>query len=347
VSSLRTGATSGLRGTGRFDQDSVAALAVEAVLSVPGVEGNEALGGLLPYLLTPEPVVEELTALFLPAETGTGHVDPGALLEIAVAGKIVYARVRWLDDLADSLDRPLAPPGAVHCLSMSLSAEARKRFAAGLRGSGQEVVGFFSSLADLDARYAASLAIDGASSRGAQLVRLNLEDYVEHAKSRAAPLRASLDALHVLVGLSEEDRQLGCSCFELTAAAMQLYDDALDVEEDYGDRRLSWIIAETLRHLGDPADRPGADEFYEAALLAGFVERNLVAAEALYAQALSLAEERFPGCTQFLRNQARQARAMKEDMARIVSSAAGTEGHQEQSATSPNGGGDRDDEPAL
>jgi hypothetical protein len=336
LSSPESTAASGPRNSGRFDQDSVAALAATAVLSAPGARSSEALGGLLPFLLTPESVVEELPALFLPAGTGTEHVDPGALLEIAVAGKIVYSQVRWLDELADSLDRPLPPPGAVHRLSEALSREAYKRFVAGLRGSGEEAADFFSSLAGLNARYAASLALDGAFSREAQLVRLSLEDYVKHAKCRAAPLRAPLDALHVLVGVREEDKELGRSCFELTAAAMQLRDDTLDVEEDYGDGRLSWVVAETLRHLGDPDERPGVDEFYEAALLAGFIDRNLAAAEQLYADALSLADGRFPGCVEFLRNEARQTRAMKEDMARIVSSARGTEGRPAPGATPPN-----------
>jgi hypothetical protein len=346
VSSPEATAASGSGNSARLDKDSVAALAATAVLSAPGARSSVALGGLLPFLLTPEPVVEELPALFLPAETGTEHVDPGALLEIAVAGKIVYSQVRWLDELADSLDRPLALPGAVHRLSEALSREAYKRFAAGLRDSGEEAADFFSSLASLNARYAASLALDGASSRGAQLVRLSLEDYVKHAKCRAAPLRAPLDALHVLVTVREEDKELGRSCFELTAAAMQLRDDTLDVEEDYADGRLSWVVAETQRHLGDPDGRPDADEFYEAALLAGYIDRNLAAAEQLYAEALSLADGRFPGCVEFLRNEARQTRAMKEDMARIVSSARRMEGRPAP-ATPPNDRGDRHDEPAL
>jgi len=347
MSSPETADDSGSAKSGQFDQHSAAVLATKTILSAPGVKASEALADLLPFLLTPEPVVEELPALFLPAGTGTDHVDPGAMLEVAVAGKIVYAHVRWLDDLADSLDRPLAPPGAIHRLSEALSREAHARFATALRGSGEAAADFFSSLADLNARYAASLAIDCAFSRRLQLVRLSLEDYVEHAKSRAAPLRTPLDALHVLIGVSQEDKQLGRSCFELTASAMQLYDDTLDVEEDYGDGRLSWVVAETLRHLGDPDEHPGADEFYEAALLAGFIDRNLAAAEELYAEALSLAEGRFPGCVEFLRNEARQTRAMKEDMARIVSSARRTEERRETSVTPPNDGGDRDDKPAL
>jgi len=347
MSSPEVPATSNSGNSGRFEHDSVASLAAKAVLSAPGARSSEALGGLLPFLLTPEPVVEELPALFLPAETRTEHVDPWALLEVAVAGKIIYAHVRWLDDLADSLDQPLAPPGAIHRLSETLSRKAHERFATALRGYGEAAADFFSSLADLNARYAASLAIDCAFSQGLQLVRLSLEDYVEHAKSRAAPLRTPLDALHVLIGVSQEDKQLGRSCFELTAAAMQLYDDTLDVEEDYGDRRLSWVVAETLRHLGDPDEHPGGDEFYETALLAGFIDRNLAAAEDLYAEALSLAEGRFPGCVEFLRNGARQTRAMKEDMASIVSSARGKEERRETSVTPPNDGGDGDDKTAL
>src|SRR5215217_2396555 len=109
MSSPETADDSGSAKSGQFDQHSAAVLATKTILSAPGVKASEALADLLPFLLTPEPVVEELPALFLPAGTGTDHVDPGAMLEVAVAGKIVYAHVRWLDDLADSLDRPLAP----------------------------------------------------------------------------------------------------------------------------------------------------------------------------------------------------------------------------------------------
>jgi hypothetical protein len=117
VSSPESAAASAPGRSGLFDGDSVAALAAQAVFSVPGARSSEALGGLLPFLLTPEPVVEELPALFLPAGTGTAYVEPATLLEVAVAGKIIYAQVRWLDDLADALDRLLPPPGAVHRLS--------------------------------------------------------------------------------------------------------------------------------------------------------------------------------------------------------------------------------------
>jgi hypothetical protein len=335
----KTMATSGNTRSGLFDHDSVAALAAEAVLSAPQVKGSEALGGLLPFLLTPDPVVEELPALFLPA--GSMKVpDARALLEIAVAGKILYAQVRWLDDLADSMGRPVDPPRAVHQLSQALSCEARRRFATALRGSAGEA-GFFSSLSDLNARYASSLALDGAC-RNTVPARMSLGDYVEHAKARAAPLRAPLDALLVLIDTDQEEERKARSCFELAAAAKQLHDDTVDIEEDYRDRRLSWVVSATLHHLGDPDPPLEADEFYEASLLGGFVDRNLAAAEGLYREALVLAVNHFPGCVAFLENGARETRAMKDDLERIVIAHGGAANSTHPSASHPPGEGNSD-----
>lgn len=303
-----------------YDAESVARLAAEAILSVPGARRNEAIAGLLHFLLVPEPVVEELPALFLPARAeGARAADPDALRTIAVAGKIVYAQVRWLDHLADA-DGPVAPPGAVHLLCAILSQEAQARFAAALASSGEEAGSFSSSFASLNARYAASLALDAAAARNTPFVRLGLDDYVEHAKARAAPLRAPLDALHVHVGLPEGQRAVARDCFEFACAAIQLHDDSLDVEEDYAANRLSWIVAETLRHLDDPNERPGADDFYDDALHEGFVDRNLAEGLALYEEALRLAKEgRLPGSVLWLEKEIREARELREDLAEIVS----------------------------
>jgi hypothetical protein len=266
--------------------------------------------------------------------------DARALLEIAVGGKILYAQIRWLDELADSMGRPVDPPGAVHQLSQALSCEARRHFATALRGTRGEA-GFFSSLSDLNARYASSLALDGAC-RNTVPARMSLEDYVEHAKARAAPLRAPLDALLVLVDSDEDEERRARSCFELAAAAKQLHDDAVDVEEDYRDRRLSWVVSATLHHLGDPDPSPEADEFYEASLLGGFVARNLAAAEGLYREALVLAVNHFPGCIAFLENEARDTRAMKDDLKRIVISHGGAASSSHPSAPDPHAEGNGD-----
>jgi hypothetical protein len=300
-------------------------MAVRAVLSTPEADGNEALAGLVHFLVIPEPVVEELPALFLPPGVEEG-VDAAALLKIAVAGKILYAKIRWLDDLADSAKPSGDPSGAVHRLAEGVTREALGRFDAVLYGN-DGAAGFFSSLAVLNLRYAASLAIDGASRVSAAPASLGLDDYVTHAKARAAPMRAPLDALLVLVSADKETAEAAHSCFEVTAAAKQLHDDAADVEEDYRDGRLSWVVAETLLRLGNPDPRPGADEFYEAALLKGVVERNLAETEKLYLEAMALAEDRFPGCLSYLMREAREARTMKEDLARIV--ARGNDTHEE------------------
>jgi len=312
--SLLDGAIPSDDGVPHIESESVRAVAAAAVLSNSEAKGNEALGRLLPFLLIPEPVVEELPVYFLPPGAER-VVDEQKLREIAVAGRLVYAQVRWLDDLADS-NGPSDPPGSVHRLAEALASEAGRRFTASLADS-RDRADFFSSLVHLHACYAASLTVDGAWGQSSP-VPLGLEDYVEHAKARAAPLRAPLDALLLLVGASETEAKRARSCFELCAAALQLHDDALDVEEDFEAGRLSWVVSETLHSLGDLDKTPDADEFYEAALLGGFLERNLAGAEALFRRALALAEGRLPRCVEFLKKEARSTCAMKDDIAELV-----------------------------
>jgi len=229
-----------------------------------------------------------------------------------VAGRLLYAQVRWLDHLADASDN-LGPPGAVHSLNGALDELVRSRFAAVLAND-PSLASFFSSLANLQLRYAASLAIDSADFRD----DLNLSGYVEHAKARAAPVRAPVDATLLLASASEVEMERACRSFEACAAGLQLYDDAQDVEEDFRDDRLSWVVRESLRTF----DRePDADSFYEAALLGGAIDRNLEAADRFFGEAIASAESLFPRWIKYLKSRRDDVRKLRSDLRKLVSSA--------------------------
>ena len=288
----------------------VTAAPVAAVAALP--EAREgALPGLYPFLAANDPVVDELPFLFLPERRRRPPAGE-ALRQVAVAGRLLYAQVRWLDHLADTYDT-VGPPGAVHSLNAALDELVRSRFAAVLAdhpSSGS----FFSSLANLQLRYAASLAIDSANSRD----DLDLSGYVNHAKARAAPVRAPVDAVLLLASASESETKSARCSFEACAAGLQLYDDAQDVEEDFRDGRLNWVVSETLRTF----DRePDGDSFYEAALLGGAIERNLEAADRLFGQAIASAEKLFPKWIEYLKSRRDDVRKLRTDLRKLVSSA--------------------------
>lgn len=295
--------------------------AAKAVLELSGVRDNEALGLLLKFLLATEPVVDELPSYFLPPEA-EASVGEEAVYEVVVAGKLVCAHVRWLDELADSAIA-LSPPGAVHGLSEAIAGESQRRLVSVLAAAnvGADTIGeFLSTLAVLHSRHAASLALDGGAIRIDQ-VSLGLEDYVEHSKARAAPMLVPLEALFILTGYSTAEADKTRSCFELLVAALQLYDDALDIEEDRAGRRLSWVVSETAASLGERAAETDADGFYEAALRGGFLEQDLLAAEKLFLEALVHAEGRLPRLAEYLIREAGKARNLRDDFAELVASA--------------------------
>ncbi|SMC01614.1 hypothetical protein SAMN00767673_2854 [Rubrobacter radiotolerans DSM 5868] len=274
--------------------------------------------------LGPEPVVELLPYNFLP-EWAEDRVGREALHELAIAGKMVHAQVRWLDKIADDL-APRSVLANVHGLNEALDNLARARFRSVL--GEEKAAPFFAMFAQLYARYAASLAVDQAS-RGFRGGRLSLEQYVEHAKARAAPVRAPVDAVLLLIGTSEEQISEARSCFGWWAAGLQLYDDAIDVEEDFAAGRLSWVVSETLGALGahDMVEDLEEDLFYETALVGGHLVRNLAAAESLFEKALCLAESDFPRCIDYLRATLRRTRQYRTDLEELMASVHGTEGH--------------------
>jgi hypothetical protein len=145
---------------------------------------------------------------------------------------------------------------------------------------------------------------------------------VEHVKARSAPVRAPVDAVLLLVGAPEDRTEEARSCFEWCVAGLQLYDDAVDVEEDFTEGRLSWVVSATLCALDGRGleEDPDVDLFYETALAEGFLVRNLAAAERFFQKALSLAGSSFPNCVDPLNAMSRHTREYKSDLERLVTS---------------------------
>ncbi len=299
----------------QIDSESVSKSARAAAAALPEAKAG-AFKRLLPFFVT-EPVLDTLPVSFLPVGD-EGSVGSDVLHELAVAGKLTYAHIRWLDDLADE-PRPGGPGRSVHALSEALASLARTRFEKVLGPS--QAAPFASSLAQLYARYAASLAVDTALRAFAGC--LTLDNYVEHAKARSAPVRAPVDAVLLLVGASEDRSQKARSCFEWCVAGLQLYDDAVDLEDDFKEGRLSWVVSSTLHALDQrsPDEAVDADLFYETALVEGLLARNLDAAEALFRKALRLADPDFPSCVECLNAMLRHAREYRSDLERLVTSA--------------------------
>ena len=286
--------------------------ALSAALSIPEARGG-ALPRLLPFLVAPEPIIEDLPYCFLPG-WARGSVAEEALRGIAVAGKLVYAQVRWLDDLADAAGPP-GPQSSVHRLNETIEGLVRATFSEVVDGT-PAGLSFFSVLARLYARYAASLALDNRSLKPFA-GPVGLDDYVEQAKARAAPGRAPVDAVLLFVGAADDEIERARSCFELTAAGLQLYDDALDVEEDFKDRRLSWIVDQTLHAIREEdgsSDDPEPNSFYEKALKEGFLVRGLAAAEDLFERSRALATPGFPIWADYQAFNLQRVRSLKDDL---------------------------------
>src|SRR3712207_276051 len=126
--------------------ESVSRSARAAAASLPEAKEG-AFKRLLPFFVT-EPVLDTLPVSFLPMGD-RGSVSGDVLHEFAVAGKLVYAHIRCLDDLADE-PRPGGPGCSVHALSGALSSLARTKFERVLGPS--RAVQFLSTLAQLYAR---------------------------------------------------------------------------------------------------------------------------------------------------------------------------------------------------
>ena len=274
------------------------------------------------YLTVDEPAVHLMPLHFLP-HASRERVGEGPLRELGVAGKLEYARNRWFDEM---VDHPGSVPGLspAHRLNEALLALVDSRYAGVLEGPA--AASFFPVLSRLHARYGLSLILDGAKF-GDPAPPITLEDYSEHASSRHGPVRAPVDAVLLLVGAEDSLLRRARSSWHNWALGVQFYDDALDVEEDFRDRTMSWAVGRALHYFlpdsGNPVTGrlPDPDTFYERALAEGVVSETLCHAEVFFAESARLAEGAFPSWVTFQKACRSQARRLREDYEKLVTEA--------------------------
>jgi hypothetical protein len=289
--------------------------AERAALSLPLTQ-EKVFESYYTYLIVDEPAVHLMPLHFLPRPSRE-QVGEVALRELAVAGKLEYARNRWLDEM---VDHPGSAPGLspAHRLNDALITLINSRYAGVLDGAA--AASFFPVLAQLHARHGLSLILDGAGIRGG----ITLGEYAEHARRRHGPVRAPVDAVLLLTGAADSLLRRARSCWHNWALGVQFYDDALDVEEDFQNRNPTWAVGRVLecfhRHSDNPAMQtiPDPDTFYERALAEGFVSETLSQAESFFAESARLAEPAFPSWIPFQKACVSQARRLREDYEKLV-----------------------------
>ena len=238
--------------------------------------------------------------------------------QLAVAGKLVYAHIRWLDELADQSSLKAHVRGT-HSLNDALFTLIRTYFADVLNTSVAST--FFATLTHHYACYSASLAIDKGSLRNSA-VAITLDHYLLHAKARAIPVRAPVDALLLLTGATDDEMLQAHSSFDSCAAALQLLDDALDAEEDFADGRLSWVVQRTVSSCTANHDRlPDPDVFYRTALLEGILVRSLAEAEHLFQNTAQSIQHQFPGWALYCNEMRDTTRQLRHRYEKLVANA--------------------------
>jgi hypothetical protein len=300
---------------------SIGEEAERAALSLP-VAREKVFESYYKYLTVDEPAVHLMPLHFLPHAAGE-RVGEGPLRELAVAGKLEYARNRWFDEM---VDHPGSAPdlSPAHRLNDALLGLIDSRYAAVL--DGPAAASFFPVLSGLYARYGLSLILDGAKF-GDLVPAITLEDYSEHARARHGPVRAPVDAVLLLAGAADGLLERARSSWHNWALGVQFYDDALDVEEDFRDRTMSWAVGRALHyfhpHFGNPpsGSLPDPDTFYERALERGVVSETLGHAEAFFTESARLAEGDFPSWVTFQKACLDQARRLREDYEKLVTEA--------------------------
>ncbi len=144
---------------------------------------------------------------------------------------------------------------------------------------------------------------------------------------RHGPVRAPLDAVLLLVGADDELLQRARSSWHNWALGVQFYDDALDIEEDFRDRNLSWTVARTLEYFDGYSDNPDTpslpaqDAFYEKALREGVICETLGHAESCFAEAARLAEPTFPSWVTYQHACVRRVKHLREDYEKLLAGA--------------------------
>jgi hypothetical protein len=274
------------------------------------------------YVIVDEPAVHLMPLHFFPIASRE-RVDEASLQDLAVAAKLEYARNRWLDELVDK-PGPAAELSAEHRLNEALLGLIHARYSRVLDGT--VAAEFFSVLSSLYACYGLSLVLDSTWCRNPTSA-LDFHEYAEHARMRHGPVRAPLDAVLLLVGADDELLQRARSSWHNWALGVQFYDDALDVEEDFRDRNLSWTVARTLEWFDGYSEYPDTqsptaqDAFYEKALRKGVICETLSHAESFFAEAARLAEPTFSGWVTYQHACVSRVKHLREDYEKLLAGA--------------------------
>jgi hypothetical protein len=280
---------------------------------------EDAFESFYSYLTVDEPAVHLLPLHFLPHAL-RGKVGESLLHDLAVAAKFEYARNRWLDAVAD---RPDSVPGlsSTHRFNDALLELISSRYSRVLDGAAAGA--FFPLLSSLYARHGLSLALDSTWYLN-PAYSITLEEYAEHARMRHGPVRAAVDAVLLSVGAEDDLLERARSSWHNCALGIQFYDDALDIEEDFRYRNLSWTVTRTLEYFdGHPDTRsvPDPDAFYEVALTEGVISETLNHAESFFAESGRLADSTFPSWVTYQQACVSQTRRLREDYEKLISHA--------------------------
>lgn len=295
--------------------------AERAALSLP-LTREKTFESFCLYLTVDEPAVQLMPLHFLPRGSRE-QVEEDSLRELAVAAKLEYARNRWLDEVAD---HPDSVPGLspVHRLNDAVLTLINSRYAEVLDGAAAGT--FFRELSNLYARHGLSLMLDSTWYRN-PTSSITLEEYAEHAKMRHGPVRAAVDAVLLSVEAADDLLERARASWHNGALGVQFYDDAIDVEEDFRNRNLSWTVARTLEYFDGHSDNsdtqsmPDPDAFYEVALAEGVVSETLNHAESFFAESARLARPDFPSWVTYQQACVGQTRRLREDYEKLITDA--------------------------
>lgn len=294
-----------------LDNAEICQQAIEAASGLP-YTGESELERFYTYLLVDEPIIQLMPGYFLPLWV-ENEVQPETLCTLAVAAKLENARNRWLDEMVDG-HTPFETLASPHGLNEAIVSLTNRLYASVLPP--EQVAHFFGRLGTLYARHSLSLVLDG--KRLDLLQRpLTLAEYEVQAMARHSSVRAPLDALLTLVGANEEQYTTATESWHAWGLGAQLYDDALDVEEDFSHGTLTWTLSRTLESFGGRSPET-VDEFYGVCLKEGIVSETLRCAEDYFGRAAELARSTFPRWTPIQHGCMGQARTLREDYERLL-----------------------------
>ncbi len=307
--------------TDRLNARCIGEEAERAALSL-SLTWEEAFESFYAYLTVDEPAVHLLPLHFLPHAL-RADVGDSLLYELAVAAKFEYARNRWLDEVAD---HPDSVPGlsSTHKVNDALLTFIYARYSGALDGTAAEA--FFRVLSYLYARHGLSLTLDSTWYRN-PVFSITLEEYAEHARMRHGPVRAAVDAVLLSVGATDDLLERARASWHNCALGLQFYDDALDIEEDFRNRNLSWTVTRTLEYFAnhsgnsDPQSMPDPDAFYEVALTEGVISETLCHAESFFAESARLAGPTFPSWVEYQQACVGQTVLLREDYGKLITDA--------------------------